>query len=155
MIETIINTPKVLTDNDAAITYDGISELTRCTPCCNGGWLSYQNGSPLFKILGNGYTGYYNINFSASVSTATAGVVAIGLYEDGVLIPDTVRAVTIDAANDYETVSFNKKLKLCPKIATSLSVQSVPSVVTPDDPTTPIVTEIPIITNATFNIARE
>lgn len=155
MIETIINTPKVLTDNDAAITYDGISELTRCTPCCNGGWLSYQNGSPLFKILGNGYTGYYNINFSASISSAEAGVVAIGLYEDGVLIPDTVRAVTIDAANDYETVSFNKKLKLCPKITTSLSVQSVPSVITPDEPTTPIETEIPIITNATFNIARD
>lgn len=155
MIETIINTPKTLTDNDAAITYDGISAITRCTPCCNGGWLSYQNGSPLFKILGNGYTGYYNINFSASVSSATAGVVAIGLYEDGVLIPDTVRAVTIDAANDYETVSFNKKLKLCPRITTSLSVQSVPSVLTPDEPTTPIETEIPIITNATFNIARD
>ena len=155
MIETIINTPKTLTDNDAAITYDGISAITRCTPCCNGGWLSYQNGSPLFKILGNGYTGYYNINFSASVSSATAGVVAIGLYEDGVLIPDTVRAVTIDAANDYETVSFNKKLKLCPRITTSLSVQSVPSVLTPDDITTPIATEIPIITNATFNIARD
>lgn len=155
MIETIINTPKTLTDNDAAITYDGISAITRCTPCCNGGWLSYQNGSPLFKILGNGYTGYYNINFSASVSSATTGVVAVGLYEDGVLIPDTVRAVTIDAANDYETVSFNKKLKLCPRITTSLSVQSVPSVLTPDEPTTPIETEIPIITNATFNIARD
>ena len=82
MIETIINTPKVLTDNDAAITYDGISELSRCTLCCNGGWLSYQNGSPIFKILGNNYTGRYEINFSGTVSSATAGVVAVGLYED-------------------------------------------------------------------------
>lgn len=77
MIETIINTPKVLLSNDSAITYDGISELSRCTPCCNGGWLSYQNGSPLFKILGNGYTGRYDINFSATISSATAGVVAV------------------------------------------------------------------------------
>lgn len=155
MIETIINTPKVLTSNSSALTYDGTSAMTRCTPCCNGGWLSYQTGSPLFKIIGNGYTGYYNINFSASVSSATAGVVAIGLYEDGVLISDTVRAVTLAAADDYETVSFNKKLKLCPKVTTAISVQSVPSVVTPSDVTTPIDTEIPIITNATFNIARE
>lgn len=154
MIETIINTPKVLTDNDAAITYDGISELSRCTLCCNGGWLSYQNGSPIFKILGNNYTGRYEVNFSATISSATAGVVAIGLYEDGVLIPDTVRAVTLAAAGDVASVSFNKKIKLCPRGMTSLSVQSVPSVPNPTDPTTPTTTQTPIIVAGTFNIAR-
>lgn len=82
------------------------------------------------------------------------GVVAIGLYEDGVLIPDTVRAVTLAAAGDFETVSFNKKMRVCPKAPTSLSVQSVPSVLTPTDPTTPIETQTPIIVAATFNIAR-
>lgn len=155
MIETIINTPKVLTSNDSPIVYDGTSVRTRCAFCSNGGWLDYQNGSPLFKIFGNGYTGYYDIDWSGSISSSTAGTIAIGLYEDGVLIPDTVRAVTIAAANDYASVSFNKKLRVCPRGTTSLSVQSVPSVVTPDDPTTPIVTEIPIIANATFNIARD
>ena len=154
MIETIINTPKVLTDNDAAITYDGISELSRCTLCCNGGWLSYQNGSPIFKILGNNYTGRYEINWSGTISSATAGVVAIGLYEDGVLIPDTVRAVTLASAGDFETVSLNKKMRLCPRGMTSLSVQSVPSVLTPTDLTTPIETQAPIIVAATFNMAR-
>ena len=154
MIETIINTPKVLTDNDAAITYDGISELSRCTLCCNGGWLSYQNGSPIFKILGNNYTGRYEINWSGTISSATAGVVAIGLYEDGVLLPDTVRAVTLAAAGDVETVSFNKKMRICPRGMTSLSVQSVPSVINPIDPTTPITTQAPIIVAATNNISR-
>ena len=77
-----------------------------------------------------------------------------GLYEDGVLIPDTVRAVTLDAAGDFEAVSLNKKMRLCPKGMTSLSVQSVPSVATPTDPTTPIATQAPIIVAATFNIAR-
>lgn len=82
MIETIINTPKILSSNEAPIVYDGTSELSKCTLCCNGGWLSYQNGSPLFKIFGDNYTGRYEINFSASVSSATAGTIAIGLYED-------------------------------------------------------------------------
>lgn len=154
MIETIINTPKILATNSSAIIYDGISELSRCTPCCNGGWLSYQNGSPLFKILGNNYTGRYEVNFSATISSAEAGVVAIGLYEDGVLVPDTVRAVTLAAADDFETVSFNKELKLCPRGMTSLSVQSVPALATPTEPTTPIETVAPIIVAATFNIAR-
>ena len=154
MIETIINTPKVLTDNDSAITYDGISELSRCTLCCNGGWLSYQNGSPIFKILGNNYTGRYEINWSGTISSATAGVVAIGLYEDGVLIPDTVRAVTLATAGDSESVSLNKKIRLCPRGMTSLSVQSVPSVINPIDSTTPIETQVPIIVSATFNLSR-
>ncbi len=154
MLETIINEPTPLVSNSSAIVFDNTDIRTRCAFCSNGGWLDYQNGNPIFKIFGNGYNGYYNVNFSASVSSATAGVVAIGLYEDGVLIPDTVRAITLDAPNDYETISFNKKIRVCPRGTTNLTVQSVPSVPTPDTPTTPIETEIPIITNATFNIAR-
>lgn len=82
MIETIINTPRALATNESAVIYDGISTIGRCTPCCNGGWLNYQNGSPLFKILDKDYTGRYEANFSATVSSATAGVVAFGLFED-------------------------------------------------------------------------
>ena len=155
MIETIINEPLVLTSNSSPLVFDATDVRTRCAYCCNGGWLDYQDGNPIFKIFGNGYTGYYDVNFSASISSATAGVVAIGLYEDGILIPDTVRAVTIDAADDYETISFNKKLRVCPRGTSNITVASVPSVVTPTTPTTPITTEIPIITNATFNISRD
>ena len=155
MIETIINEPLVLTSNTSPLVFDATDVRTRCAYCCNGGWLDYQDGNPIFKMFGNGYTGYYDINFSASVSSATAGVVAIGLYEDGILIPDTVRAVTLAAADDYETVSFNKKLRVCPRGTSNITVASVPSVVTPTTPTTPITTEIPIITNATFNISRD
>ena len=154
MIQTIINEPLALTSNLSPIVFDATDIRTRCAYCCNGGWLDYQDGNPIFKVFGNGYNGYYNVNFSASISTATAGVVAIGLYEDGILIPDTIRAVTIDAPNDYETISFNKKIRVCPRGTTSLTVGSVPTVPTPATPTTPIDTEIPIITNATFNIAR-
>lgn len=155
MIETIINEPLVLTSNSSPIVFDATDVRTRCAYCCNGGWLDYQDGNPIFKMFGNGYTGYYDINFSASISSATAGVVAIGLYEDGILIPDTVRAVTLDAADDYETISFNKKLRVCPRGTSNITVASVPSVITPSTPTTPIETQIPIITNATFNIKRD
>ena len=154
MIQTIINEPTPLTSNSSAIVFDTTDIRTRCAYCCNGGWLDYQNGNPIFKIFGNGYTGYYDVNFSASVSSATAGVVAIGLYEDGVLIPDTVRAVTLAAAGDYETISFNKQIKVCPRGTTNITIQSVPTVPTPTDITTPITTQTPIITNATFNLKR-
>lgn len=154
MIQTIINNPLTLTSNTSPLVFDNTDIRTRCAYCCNGGWLDYQDGNPIFKIFGNGYTGYYNVNFSASISSATAGVVAIGLYEDGVLIPDTIRAVTLAAADDYETIAFNKKIRVCPRGTTNITIGSVDSVVTPTDVTTPIETEIPIITNATFSISR-
>ena len=154
MIQTIINEPLVLSSNTSPIVFDAVNIITGSTPCAFGGWLDYENGSPLFKILGKGYTGYYNASFSASISSATPGVVAVGLYEDGVLLPDTVRAVTIAAADDYETISFDKKLRVCPRGTTNISVQSVPSVTTPTTPTTPISTTQAIITNATFSISR-
>lgn len=154
MIQTIINTPVALTSNSSPIVFEATNIRTRCAYCCNGGWLDYENGNPNFKIFGNNYSGYYKANFSATVSSATAGVVAIGLYEDGILIPDTVRAVTIDAADDLETVSFNRKLRVCPRGNTTYTIGSVPSVSTPTTPTTPIETEIPIIVSATFNLSR-
>lgn len=153
MIETIINEPLVLTSNTSPIVFDETDIRTRCASCCNGGWLDYSNGNPNFKIFGNGYTGYYDVEFSASVSSATAGVVAVGLFQDGVLIPDTVRAVTV-TADGYETISFDKKLRVCPRGTTNISLRSVDTVPTPTDPTTPITTVAPIITNATFSISR-
>lgn len=154
MIQTIINEPIVLPSNSSPIVFDATNIRTRCAFCCNGGWLDYQDGNPIFKVFGNNYNGYYNVNFSATISSATAGVVAIGLYEDGILLPDTVRAVTIDAADDFETISFNRKIRVCPRGTTSLTVASVPSVLTPTDITTPIATEIPIIVDGTFNLSR-
>jgi len=155
MIQTKINEPTPLISNSSPIVFDTSDIRTRCAFCCNGGWLDYQNGNPIFKIFGNGYTGYYDVNLSATVSSATAGVVAIGLYEDGILIPDTVRAVTIDAADDFETISFNKKIRICPRGTSSITIASVPSVPTPTDPTTPITTQIPIIVAGTFNLKRD
>ena len=72
MIQTIINEPLVLTSNTSPITFDATNIRTRCAYCCNGGWLDYENGNPNFKIFGNNYNGYYNVNFSASISSATA-----------------------------------------------------------------------------------
>lgn len=154
MIETIINEPKALVSNSSAVVFDGIGSISKSTPCCNGGWLSYQNGSPLFKILEDKYTGRYFATFSATISSAVAGTIAFGLYIDGILIPDTVRAVTLAAADDLATISFSRELPICPRSTTTLTVQSVPTVATPTDPTTPITTEIPIIVAGSFRLGR-
>lgn len=154
MIQTIINEPLILTSNSSPIVFDATSIRTRCAYCCNGGWLDYEEGNPIFKIFGNGYNGYYNATFSATVSSAEAGVIAFGLYEDGILIPDTIRAVTIDSAGDFETISFERSIKICPRGNTSITVGSVAFVPDPLEPGVSIETEPPIIIAGSFKLSR-
>jgi len=63
-------------------------------------------------------------------------------------------AVTIDAADDFETISMNKKIIVCCRGNADVDVRSVPAVATPTTPTTPVETEIPIIVSANFSIDR-
>ena len=83
MIQSVQELPVTLTNNSAAITFTVDDVRTRKANCCNG-WLSHRQGSPLYQLL---ECGYYDVSFKAVASSATAGVVALGLYEDGILVP--------------------------------------------------------------------
>lgn len=155
MIQTIINEPLVLTSNSSPIVFDATSIRTRCAYCCNGGWLDYENGNPLFKVFGNNYNGYYNANYSFTISSNTPGVIALGLYENGILISDSVIAVTIDAAGDFETISFDRSIRICPRGDSSIVLASVPFVPDPLEPGVSIETEIPIIVAGSFKLSRK
>ena len=104
MIESVQELPITLTNNSANITFSADDIRTRSASCCNNGWLQHQQGSPLYQILDGGY---YEINFNANVSSATAGIVALGLYQDGVLVPGTTVASSIAAAGDVENIKIS------------------------------------------------
>ena len=151
MIQSVKETPITLTNNSASISFTTDDIRTRNCNCCNG-WLCHQQGSPLYQLLEGGY---YQIDFNANISSATAGVVALGLYENGVLVPGTTVAETITAAGDVASVSFSKIIKVCCRANTTLSVGSVPSVPDFTDLTAPGVdTQTPIIANANLYIER-
>lgn len=150
MIESVINTPVTLTSNSSTVAFEKTSLRTRNANCC--GFLSHTEGSPLYKILQGGI---YEIDLSATLTSATAGIVALGLYEDGILIPASVSASTIATAGDLANVSFNKKLRVCCQAGATLTIGAVPSVNAGADGTTATDTQIPIITNAIFGIERK
>ena len=83
MIQSVQELPISLTNNSAAITFSVDDVRTRSANCCNG-WLSHRQGSPLYQLL---QCGYYDVSFKVVASSATAGVIAFGLYEDGILVP--------------------------------------------------------------------
>ena len=122
MIESVITTPLTLTANNSNVTFSIDDLRTRNANCC--GWLQHTQGSPLYKILEGGI---YEIDLSATLTSATAGIVALGLYQDGILIPSTISAETVTAGG-LANISFNKKIRVCCKADTTLTIASVPSV---------------------------
>lgn len=147
-IQSTITTPVVLPSNSSAISFQR-DRRTRSTEGCNG-WLCHAEGSPIYKIV---KPGNYKTTLTATVYSATAGTVGIGLYEDGVLIPSSVRYVTL-AAGYLGNIAIDYISKVCCKANTSLSVASVPSLINPADGTT-VATLVPTIINADLNITRE
>lgn len=146
-IQSTITTPITLASNSSTIAFQN-DRRTRSTQGCDG-WLCHGEGSPVYKLV---KAGNYKTTLTMSVFSATAGTIAIGLYEDGVLIPESVSTVTL-AAGYLGNVSLDYISKVCCKANTSLSIASVPTVINPADGTT-VTTLTPTITNATLNITR-
>ncbi len=149
MIESVISTPLTLTANNSVVTFNTTDLRTRAANCpC--GFLQHTQGSPLYKILEGGI---YEIDLSATVTSGTAGIVALGLYQDGILIPSTVSTATVTAGG-LASISFNKKIRVCCKADTTLTIGAVPTVNAGTTGTTPTDTQVPIITSAIFSISR-
>lgn len=151
MIESTQELPLTLTNNTSALTFtnDPIRTRSACQNNCNG-WLCHNQGNPLYQIVKGGY---YEVNFNANVSSATAGSVAFGLYQDGVLVPGTTVTTDITTAGVPENVSFSKTIEVCCRADANITVASVPSV--PNLSTgVAIETETPIIQSANFTIKK-
>lgn len=150
MIQSFINSVQNLTSNDASVVFQ--KDCIR-TNSCQGyrSWLCHNEGSANYDVIEGGI---YPISFNASISSATAGVVAFALFNNGEMIPGTLMVETLAAAGDYANISINKELKVCCKGNANISVRAVSTVPTPTAPTTPIVTQIPIIVNANLIIDR-
>ena len=150
MIQSFINTITNLASNIASVVFQ--RDCIR-TNSCKGynSWLCHNEGSANYEIVSGGQ---YRIQFNATVSSATAGVVAFALYNNGEMIPGTLMAETLAAAGDYANIGISKEIKVCCKGNANISVRAVPTVPTATDPTTPITTQAPIIANANLVIDR-
>ena len=151
MIQSVLEPITTLTSNSATVPFANDDIRTRSANCC--GWLQHDEGTPIYKILDGGL---YKVSFNTNVTSSVAGTVALGLYDDGVLVPGTTVLAQITTAGDYINVSFKKSLKICCRGNTTLTVASVPSVLTgATTPGTATVTEVPDIQNANYSIIKK
>lgn len=151
MIQSILEQFTILTSNESAITFTTDDVRTKSANCC--GWLQHNENSPLYKILEGGL---YEISFNGNISSATAGTTAIALYQDGQIVPGTTMIVEVATAGDFYNISFDKVLKICCRGDATLTIQSVPSVLTGTTiPGTATDTEVPIVQNLNILIVKK
>ena len=147
MIQSYVDRILNLSSNTDSVRFD--RDCIRTNGC--NSWLCHNTGSANYDIVCGGI---YEITFNASVSSATAGEVAFALFNNGEEIPGTRMIETLAAAGDYANIGITKNIRVCCKGDANISVRSIPAVATPTDPTTPIVTQVPIIASANLTIDR-
>lgn len=151
VIQAVNENETTLTSNIASLPFSTVDLRTRSAINCNG-WMNHNEGSALFSVLEGGI---YEVTFNANITSATAGVVGLALFADGVEIIGTEVNTPVATAGEYSNVGFNKKIRVCCKGTVNLAINSVPTI-TYSGAGTPVITDtqIPIIKNANINIER-
>lgn len=150
MIQSYQETVEVLSSNTSPIRFERDCIRTRsCSGC--GGWLCHSEGSPLYKIVSGGK---YKVSFNANVTSAAAGVIALGLFADGVLVPGTTVIAPVTTVGNYFNVAFDKLVKVCCKGSTTLTVGSIPAVLSGATPAS-TTTQTPTVQTANLIIERQ
>ena len=151
MIQSVQEQELILASNTSPITFSDTDLRTASANCFNG-WLNHNEGSATFNLVEGGI---YEINFNANVTSATVGVVGLGIYTDGVKLNGAEVDAVVGTAGEYTNVSMSKYIRVCGRGSVTLTINSVPTI-TYSGGATPVVTdtEIPIIKNANITIKR-
>lgn len=150
MIQSYLIQPTLLASNSAPISFTTDCIRTRSANPC-GGWLCHSQGSPLYKITKGGN---YKVEFNANISSDTTGLVAFALFMDGIELPGTRVMQEVTTAGIYQNVAFNKVVPICCCGDGTLTIQSVPSVLSGTG-ATPTATNVPTIQNANLIITKK
>jgi len=151
MIQSVQEQELTLTSNTAPITFADTDVRTASANCFNG-WLNHNEGSATFNIVAGGL---YEIDFNANITSATVGVVGLGIYADGVKLNGGEADAVVGTAGEYSNVSMKKYVRVCGRGNVTITINSVPTI-TYSGGATPVITdtEIPIIKNANISIRR-
>jgi hypothetical protein len=151
MIQSVQEQEITLSSNTAPITFADTDLRTASANCFNG-WLNHNEGSAQFNLVAGGI---YEIDFNANVTSATPGMVGLGIYADGVKLNGAEADTIVGTAGEFTNVSMNKYIRVCGRGSVTITINSVPTI-TYSGGGTPVVTdtEIPIIKNANISIKR-
>jgi len=142
MINSVQETALTLASNTSNIAFSSDVVRTRNANCC--GFLNHSVGSTQYQLT---EAGIYEIMFNTNVTSATAGVTALGIKANGELLSGTEMDYTVATANAYGNVSANRLIRICGNGSTTITVGSLAT-------SGATATQIPIVKNASLIIKR-
>lgn len=151
MIQSYLDTPTLLLSNSSPVSFERDCIRTRSANPCNG-WLCHNEGSPLYKITKGGN---YKVSFNANITSGTVGQIAFALFMDNVEIPGSRVITEVTTAGVYSNVAFTKVVPVCCCGSGTLTIQSVPNIISGiPGATTTVVTQIPALESANIIIEK-
>lgn len=144
MINSINDAATTLSSNTANIPFASDVVRTRSANCVCNGWLNHSTGSTQYQITA---PGIYEVMFNTNVTSATAGLVALGIKANGELLSGTEMDYTVATANAYNSVSASRLIRICGNGSTTITVGSLS---TSGD----TATQIPTVKNSSLIIKR-
>ena len=117
MINSVQDTALVLSSSTANIPFALDVVRTKSANCC--GWLNHATGSTQYQIT---QPGIYEIQFNANVTSAGAGLVALGIKSNGELLSGTEMDFDVATAGTYGNVSANRLIRICCNGSTTITV---------------------------------
>ena len=128
MIQSTNEAIQILPTNTSDLVFLNDELRTRSASC--SGWLNHTEGTSQYTILGSGncnQAAVYRITFNANVTGATAGLIEIGLKENGTAVVGA-SANEVVTPNEYQNISFTKLIRLCPRENVTLTIGSFAAV---------------------------
>lgn len=129
MIQSVQELPLILPTNTSDITFSNDELRTRSATC--SGWLNHTEGTSQYTILGSGncnQANVYDVKFNANVTAAEAGAIEIALKESGTAVVAASANAVVNTPGDYVNISFEKRIRLCPRENVTLTIGSVAAV---------------------------
>ena len=124
MIQCVNEGLQTLTNNSDYVKFADTDLRTQSANCFNG-WLNHNEGTAMFTILAGGI---YEITFNTNITSETTGVVGLALFADGAQLNGTEMDLSIAAANAWDNLSMNKKIRVCNRGAVTLTIRALPTV---------------------------
>lgn len=142
MINSVQETPLVLSSNTANIPFELDVVRTKNANCC--GFLSHTEGSSLYQIL---KAGIYEISVNANVTSTAAGVVALAIRLNGEQLEGSEMDSEVTTTGTYDNVAATRLVRVCCGANATITVGSVAAI-------EGVATQIPTVKNVSLIIKK-
>ena len=137
MINSVQETPLVLTSNTSNIFFENDVVRTRNANCC--GFLNHSEGSSLYQLTKEG--------IYANITSATAGVVALAIKQNGEQLQGSEMDSEVTTAGTYNNVAATRLVRVCCNASITLTVGSISAV-------DGVATQVPTVKNVSLIIKK-